>query len=275
MSTATSLLTMNRPSRPNRSEWWPYLIGGLLLVLLFFGNLFQAPLGRAATALVHPLWDVQTIAAARLTVLTAPLRKSAAGLERENQLLRQALEAREADIAVLAATAEENAALRAAAGYLPGPSQPLLARVVSPEQGALTGVLTIDRGRDTSDARLAVGSIVFVGPNIAAGRVTEVYGSLSKILLWSAPGQTLPVFVGAARVPAEAVGRGSGNYTLQVPPGAPVAPGDIVTTSVAPGTVVGVVGKVEHDEAEPFATVFFRSPVTIKGLEWVVIDGRI
>lgn len=257
--------------RNPRFDPGPFLVAGILLLSLFFAGLFQAALSRAATALVRPLWDAATLGTGILNQ-KLPTVKTRANLEAQNRALREALTVAEARLANLALVAEENQTLKNLFQGANGRQATVLARVVSPAGASTAGVLVIDRGRTNTTPPPTIGQLVMAADNILLGRVVEVYGASSKVLLWSAAGQRLPVLIGATEIAAEAVGQGGGNYLIELPPTTVVAVGDVVLTGVGRGAVVGTVGRVVHKEAEPFMSVYFRSPLNLKSLHWVLID---
>ncbi len=103
------------------------------------------------------------------------------------------------------------------------------------------------------------------------GYISDVFDNQSKITLYSSPGEKVEVLIGTNSVLKEALGAGSGNFTVEMPREADVKEGDsIVIPSISPN-VFGVVEKINFKEADSFQTVLFKNPINIAELKWVLV----
>ncbi len=126
-----------------------------------------------------------------------------------------------------------------------------------------------------ADHGVTVGSKVYAPGNILIGTISDVLGETSKVNLFSTPGQTYPVLIGATHVPASATGRGGGQYEAQIPQATQIAQGDIVSDASIGDGAFGTVTTVLDNPADPFETVLFSPGVNVYQLRWVLIDTGI
>lgn len=127
--------------------------------------------------------------------------------------------------------------------------------------------LVIDAGAEHG---IAMGNVVVYAGAGAIGTIVEVSESSAKVLLYSSAGQEHVVLVGAHAIPSTARGRGMGNFEAKVPQGSTVAFGDTVLFSKG-NLILGTVELVEEKSAEPFLTVFFRTPFNLAEIRSVEV----
>ncbi|MBI2100579.1 MAG: rod shape-determining protein MreC [Candidatus Vogelbacteria bacterium] len=139
-----------------------------------------------------------------------------------------------------------------------------------PSQSPL-GVIILDLGAAVRQP-IAPDDLVIGAGAVALGRVAAVYPRTVAVKLFSAWGERLEVLIGSERIPAEARGRGGGNFTVFLPRDLAVAAGDPVM--MIRGEVeysLGRVSAVSSDPASAFQEILFRSPVNLDLLSWVEI----
>ncbi len=122
-----------------------------------------------------------------------------------------------------------------------------------------------------ADQQIKVGDKVIASANVYIGEVAEVMSNSSKIILYSSPGNKLPVLLGENSVSVEAVGIGGGNYNIFVPREVEVKENDIITLPSINANVFGIVEKVNFNDKDSSQTVIFKSPINIFELNWVEI----
>lgn len=128
--------------------------------------------------------------------------------------------------------------------------------------------LIIDIGTDHG---VSTSSLVYAPGNVLIGRIVDVLKNTSRVVLFSSPGESYDVFIGANDVAATAIGRGAGQYEAQVSLGSGVMEGDLVANPGLQENPFGVVTSVSSDPTQPFETIFFAPFVNIFQLRWVTV----
>ena len=142
----------------------------------------------------------------------------------ENESLRRQLDENENRLSSLRDLQQENSELRQL--FSRASSTPyILAAVLSRPPATKYDELIIDIG---DDYRLSTTSMVYASGGVPLGRVRQVLGSTSKVILFTSPGEKYSVFIGATNRTAEAVGKGGGQYEASLPHGSGVKEGDFV-----------------------------------------------
>lgn len=115
--------------------------------------------------------------------------------------------------------------------------------------------------------------LVFSVANIPIGRVVDVSSNTSKVLLFSSSGDKHDVLIGPNNYPAIAVGRGGGQYEVELPVGLIVNKGDYVSLASVNATPLGKVVFVENGNSSPFQKIIFSSLINIYQLRWVFVKS--
>lgn len=148
----------------------------------------------------------------------------------------------------------------------------VVAEVIVDHRQSPYDTLVVDAGENEG---ITVGDeVVYSGSGII-GEVIETTSGSSKIKLFSSPGSERAVLVGSHYIPANALGRGMGNFEAKVPEGSVVAVGDTVVSTKG-NLIFGVISLIEEKPAEPFKRIFFRLPFNtteIRSVE-IIIDKR-
>jgi cell shape-determining protein MreC len=129
-------------------------------------------------------------------------------------------------------------------------------------------ILTVDVGTDKG---VKVGDKAIADANVYIGEVSEVYSNTSKIILYSAPGAKRQVLVGVNSISAEAVGRGGGNFSINLPREIEVKENDVIVIPSITPNVFGIVEKVSSQDKDSFQTILFKSPINISELNFVEV----
>lgn len=121
-----------------------------------------------------------------------------------------------------------------------------------------------------------VGDFVSAGGTTRIGTVGEVYSHTSRVILFSAPGQTYDVLLHLASttqvVPVNMQGQGSGSFVGQVPAGTRVRVGDSLVFPGIASAFAGSVSSVHFDPKLSFETLYARLPVDLLSLQFVEIE---
>ncbi len=151
---------------------------------------------------------------------------------------------------------------------------PLSARVVGREPSFWYKTIIVDRGRNDA---VEEGMTVFV-PEGVVGKVIQVGGEYSKVLLANAPSSAIDAIIQKNRTRGILRGSGSNGFVLNyVLKNADVAVGDYVVTAgigglFPTGMVVGTVSKIHSHERGMFQEIEVSPEVDFQKLEYVFID---
>lgn len=115
---------------------------------------------------------------------------------------------------------------------------------------------------------------VYVDGNILIGKVDKVYKNTSIVKLFSSPGEINQVFIGLQNILANAIGRGGGNFIVELPRGSEIKEGDIVTMQGIDIKLFAIVEEVENNSSNPFITIFFKNPVNLNNIKWVIVKKQ-
>ena len=166
----------------------------------------------------------------------------------------------------------------------------ILSAILAKPNQSLYDALVIDVGTKQG---IKIGDIVFaLGHSLTGealgtvpiGRVSTVYGSSSKVTLFSSSGEKTNIVIFNESVHSsdalgtgknifmEVVGRGGGNFEMVLPEDFRPAKGD---RAVLPGIfpyVLGIVETIISDPRSPFVKALLVSPVNIQELKFVEVE---
>jgi hypothetical protein len=117
-----------------------------------------------------------------------------------------------------------------------------------------------------------VGKLVLDREGLAVGYIERVDGYSSVVRLYSTPDEKLNVLVTTKDIPAIAIGRGGGNFAIELPRDLEVSVGSPITIPGAEHVVLGVVEYVELDQTNSLQTILFRQPINIYTQKWILIE---
>ena len=236
-----------------------------IFVVLLLGIQIGAPHFFPAlfTTIVRPFWR------AEFSVTSGSL-SSPSALLAENEELKRELADDQVRIQTVQATEIENTELKAFLGRTSTTTRVLSAVLKRPPVSGYDELI-IDAGQDHG---FSTTSMVYAVGNVLIGKVADVLGQTSKVILFSSPGQTYDVLIGSVHAPATAIGHGGGQYQAQVSRDVQVNEGDAVIAPSLSDKSFGIVTGVESDPAQPFKTVLFAPPVNIYQLRWVLVDVK-
>jgi len=242
---------MSRPSKK-------FIISGLflVLVLIVFISPARNTVVRFFIAVSRPFlkWRRNDDEISKLKEKNAELEAkilSMTLLEKENQDLKTML---------------SNPPNPPAGGYI-------LGAIISRPPQSPYDVLLIDNG---SDNGVQQGMTVTAFSNVLLGYVTEVFPKTSKVKLISFPSEETNVIIESAstgiKTSATAFGRGGGEMEIKIPSAVEIHSGDLVKTPGTFSLMLGTVEKAEINLSDPFQKIYFRLPVNLQELQWVMIE---
>lgn len=248
------------------------LLLGLTVFLVFLGTVLVENFTDFFVFISKPLWSSADYLGEKIYAVSG-LVFSKERLLSENKKLEQTVAALEAKLANYEFLTEDLTMLREDYGLLRDSKKKfLLARVISDTWHNPYDILVVDLGWGNRTIDFQVGDLVRVYDSILLGRVAAVDRFSSRIQLFSAPGTEIPVAVGKEAVPALAVGRGGGNFTISLPRGLDIAPGDVVSVpSRGDEVVLGAVGAIDKDSSSSLQTLYLRLPFNLSNLKYVAI----
>ncbi|MFA5737124.1 MAG: rod shape-determining protein MreC [Candidatus Paceibacterota bacterium] len=148
--------------------------------------------------------------------------------------------------------------------------KPIIAKVLLTPNIISSGIIILEVGQKNIKTNFKPGDLVVYNDKVLLGRVLEVGDYQTKVELISAT-KSVSVLVGSKSILAEAVGLGSGNFSITLPKGAEVFEGDVVLAPEYGGYLLGLVDIIKKTNADPFQTILFNSPINIFQVKWVEI----
>ncbi len=181
--------------------------------------------------------------------------------------LQTTINSYDAQLSTLSQLQNENNALKAELGRTPAPSG-ILADVITLPNRSFYDTMLIDAG---SAQGIKDNMEVYAFGSVALGDVTSVGTDTATVTLYSQPGrQTSGTAVGSD-VAVTLIGRGSGEYEVQLPRDVPLDVGSAVAVqSVYPATIA-TIERVITDPRDPFQELLAKAPVNLQALKWVIV----
>ena len=145
----------------------------------------------------------------------------------------------------------------------------LLAAVILRPPASVYDTLILDVG-EAEGAK--VGQRVLAYGTTAVGELREVGEHTSKAVLFSSPGEKISGMIAGRNIPVEVVGRGGGNFGIELPRSMAVSPGEAIVTPGVYGVTLGLVTEIISDPRDPFELVLVSSPVNAQELRFVELS---
>ncbi len=146
------------------------------------------------------------------------------------------------------------------------------ARTILSPANSYYASLLIDVG--SKDA-VAKGDRVYSYGDVILGTISDVYPSMSRVVLYSAPKLSTTVFLGREHVSVSIMGDGDGAFTASLPKNVSVAVGDQALLPVSGPALVAIVQAVQTKGDAPFETIYLKSPTNLHALTWVYVTRKI
>lgn len=193
--------------------------------------------------------------------------KSKKALNFENQELKAKIREQEAELSNHGTLVSENLSLKSTLERNKE-GEFILAGILSKPHKSPYDTLVIDIGEDHL---ILPGDEVFAYGDVPIGRIDQVFENSSKVVLYSSAGEKKEVIVAGKDIYLETVGRGGGNFEMNIPRDMELAPGTEVTI---PGIFPYTLAKVEtiiSDPRDSFVKALLVSPVNIFELKFVEV----
>jgi rod shape-determining protein MreC len=189
-------------------------------------------------------------------------------LVKENKRLRDEIMSRDSSMLLLDALRKENESLKSTLGRTGG-GDDVLGVILSRPPVSPYDTLVIDIG---SNDGVKVGNKVYTDGDTIIGDIVEVFGNHSKVSLYSSPGRTSSIIIGASNVETQAVGRGGGDFTAKLPVEIDVKEGDTIVIPQIRPHAFGVVERIIVDSSDSMQTILFKMPINIHEFRFVRVD---
>ena len=148
----------------------------------------------------------------------------------------------------------------------------VLAVIMERPPGIPYDTLLLDVGAQEG---IAPGDLVYAEGSVVVGKISEVYGGVSRATLFSAPGvesEALLLTEARETVPLLLLGQGGGSFMGKLPAGTAVSVGDLVTFAGITPKLLARVSYVQAHEGESFQTLYLHLPVSPFDLRWVEVE---
>jgi cell shape-determining protein MreC len=181
--------------------------------------------------------------------------------------LESTVQSYDARLTTLVQLENENAALKAELGRTPPPTG-ILANVLTLPNRSFYDTMTIDAG---SAEGIKENMIAYAFGSIALGTISDTTAHTATVELYSEPGRQISATAVGNDVAVTLVGRGSGEYEVQLPRDVPFAVGATVALQSTNVATLAVVEKVITDPRDPFQRLLAKAPVNLQALKWVIV----
>lgn len=255
----------HRLAKTYRRRW--FVVGLCAAIIIFFIALQHGLLSgvnSVFSGIFRPIWVAENYSADFLSIALS----SKKDVWKQNVRLREEVVALRLELAAAGSVKKENDDLKAIMGRMPTGAQFILGNILAKPNTTPYDTLIIDVGSEqgiTPDMR------VYVGGDVLMGEVESVEATMSRVLLYSAPGNITQVVYGNTGRFFNARGTGNGSFEVEVARDVDVAVGDMFFYPGMTTMPLGVVKKVEFDARDSFKKVLMKSPVNIQEERWVEV----
>ncbi len=252
----------NRRRNARLKIFWSLII--LILILIFLSTPWAR---RVLFYVANPVWQIEKSITRAFDHLVIYF-DSKQTLAQENDELKNQLQVLTELKGINLILQSENDSLKNLLGRKDAKHKTVLAAVLVKPPKNLFDILLIDAGLNQG---IKVGDKVIAESNVYIGEISEVFSDTSKVILYSSPGEKRAVALGTSGVAAEAVGRGGGNFSIDLPREIGAKEGDVIYIPSITPNVFGIVEKILFEDKDSFQTILFKSPINLSELNFVEI----
>lgn len=173
----------------------------------------------------------------------------------------------QAQLSTLAQLQNENETLKAELGRVP-PAHGILANVISLPNRSFYDTMNIDAG---SAEGIKAAMTVYAFDSVGLGTITSVSAHTATVQLFSTPGHQMSGTAVGSNVAVTLIGRGGGEYEVQLPRGVPFNVGSTVAMQSTDVATLATIEKIITDARDPFQRLLAKAPVNLQALKWVVV----
>ncbi|PIU99814.1 MAG: hypothetical protein COS58_00150 [Candidatus Tagabacteria bacterium CG03_land_8_20_14_0_80_41_22] len=264
--------TTYRPNINRRKSRKLILSGALtalILIVIVFGDFSFGIIDKPIMYIIRPFFGIKNVFGPWWQNLRIEFYEKKS-LQEENEILREKIIEMETKIIRSEILEKENVILKNA--FSAGEKQNfLLASIIFRPSITPYDIFIIDSG---SDNGVKEGMQVSAFGNVLLGYVADLFSDTSKIKLISSFGEETNVILESSGIPTIAIGRGGENFEIMLPRAIKADVGERIITLGKQPMLIGIVEKIEHQEADPFQKLIFRLPVNIQYLSHVFLLSR-
>jgi cell shape-determining protein MreC len=249
-----------------------YVIGGIITIMLILGLVTPVltPVKSRLLEVASSFWIASN--AFEDFVQNIPyIFKDKGMLLAENQYLKEERVFVDAYLARITALESENLELQTLLGRTNRGKTVVSASILVRPNKSPYDTIIIDVGKVDN---VLPGDLVITSGNILLGEVLEVFKNNSLVSLYSNPDSETDVLLTSDNLSARAIGRGGGNFYIELPRDLSVSTSVPITAAHAPEYILGIVGEIKFEPADVLQTILFKTPVNILHVKWVDIIRR-
>lgn len=262
-------MSYRRSSKKSQVSRWIYTVIILIVFFLIYpyiSGFFMAP-KNFLLRLAYPLWQTQAEAEQnKLSIFSYFSGKKE--LLDANRELKEKVGKLDGLTAINTLLSDENEQLKSMLGRPPFYSHRVLATILIRPGRVPFDTLIIDIGKKDG---VAEGAHVYAVDTTVIGRVTEVFETTSRVILYSSPGESVAVLIGPENIGAEAKGLGGGNFEIILPREVPIEEGNTINIPGIEPFVLGVVGYIQKEPSDAFQRILFKSTANIQEIKFVEV----
>jgi cell shape-determining protein MreC len=243
-------MTTISSNRKRRIGPGAFIFLAIFLVCMTGSIVLRAQAGSIFWEVISPLVQFRNaLGGTEASVLRAELASTTAALADRNALYQENLQLKE----LLGRSIQNHTVLGA---------------VLQRPPGMPYDTLIIDIGKNSG---VMPGDLVFAGGSSVIGTVSDVYDTTSRVVLFSAPGETYQSLLGGS-IPLSLSGQGAGSMSGEVPAGTPATVGESVTLSGIASAFAGSVSYIHEDSGASFETLYVQLPADVFSLHYVEVQ---
>lgn len=240
---------------------------GIAIFILIFSHFFSAKISPFLTGISGVLFEkaqvIKDWKGRKMSFL-----KEKENLYNENILLKEKNSELEFRIFFYEILFRENLELKTLLGR-ENQNQYILVSVVARPPQLPYDILIVDAG---SEQGIKKGANVSAYSHMLLGYAEDVFDKTAKIKLISFPGTETNVYLENSKISAVAVGMGNGNMEIKLPASLDIKEGDIILSAGTFPFILGTAEKKEIDESEGAQKIFFRLPVNLQEIKYLLIE---
>jgi cell shape-determining protein MreC len=181
--------------------------------------------------------------------------------------LQTTLESYDAEISTVSQLQSENASLKEELGRSPAPTG-VLATVLTLPNRTFYDTMNIDAG---SAEGIKKNMTVYAFGSVALGTISSVDTHTATVYLYSAPSQQTSGDAVGSNVAVTLIGRGAGEYEVDLPRDVPLSVGDVISAQTTAPATLATIEKIITDPRDPFQRLLAKAPVNLQALKWVIV----
>ena len=239
----------------------------VLFFVIFFYNTFFYGLSSAFHYIARPIFSFSHSVGNSISN-TRSYFYSKKSLYKENEDLKMKILEKDAILSNYNTILDENFKLKEDFGRKNIVGSMVLASVLSKPSHSVYDTIIIDIGKNEN---IKKGDMVYAYASVPIGRVSDVYDTTAKVVLFSTSGEKTEVVVGGSDVQMSLIGRGGGNFEMIVPRDFELAEGtEVHLPSINPYVVAKSVKVISYAH-DSIKKVLLTSPINIQNLKFVQV----